>query len=67
MTIFPKILDLLKAQGADDVLLTGGGIIPKQDVAELEKLGTGRLFGPGSPIEEFAAYIREEVGKRRAR
>jgi methylmalonyl-CoA mutase C-terminal domain/subunit len=65
MTIFPRILELLRKQGATEVLLTGGGIIPKVDMDELEKLGTGRLFGPGSPVKEFADYIRAEVMRRR--
>jgi len=65
MTIFPKVLKLLKKRGAGHVLLTGGGIIPDGDRAELEKLGVGRLFGPGTGSEEFVKYIREEVAKRR--
>ena len=48
-------------------VLTGGGIIPKEDLAELKKLGTGELFGPGTPIEECVRYVREEVKARRVR
>ncbi len=66
MTILPRILDLLRKNGAEHVLLTGGGVLPKEDAAELLRLGTGRLFGPGTPIEELVAYIREEVARRRA-
>jgi methylmalonyl-CoA mutase C-terminal domain/subunit len=65
MTIFPKVLKLLKKRGAGHILLTGGGIIPDEDRAALEKMGVGRLFGPGTNSEEFVKYIREEVGKRR--
>jgi methylmalonyl-CoA mutase C-terminal domain/subunit len=65
MTIFPRVLKLLKKRGAGHVLLTGGGIIPDEDRAELEKAGVGRLFGPGTNSEEFVKYIREEVARRR--
>ncbi len=65
MTIFPKVIKLLKKRAASHVLLTGGGIIPDQDRAELEKMGVGRLFGPGTPSTEIVAYIRAEVAKRR--
>jgi methylmalonyl-CoA mutase C-terminal domain/subunit len=66
MTIFPRIAELLRKHGAEEILLTGGGIIPKPDLEELEKRGVGRLFGPGSAVQEFAAYIRGEVLRRRA-
>ena len=52
MTIFPKILELLSNEGVNDILLTGGGIIPQKDMDELEKIGTGKLFGPGTPVRE---------------
>ena len=61
MTIFPRILELMKEQGMDDVLLTGGGIIPDEEVRELESMGTGKLFGPGTPTPEPIAYIKEWV------
>ncbi|MFN0150252.1 MAG: cobalamin B12-binding domain-containing protein [bacterium] len=67
MTLFPKVLDLLRAKGADHMLLTGGGIIPKDDMAKLEALGVGKLFGPGTSTEDIAAYIVAEVAARRAR
>ena len=66
MTIFPKVLKLLRKRKADHVLLTGGGIIPDEDRRELEKMGVGRLFGPGATSEEIVRYITEEVGRRRA-
>jgi methylmalonyl-CoA mutase, C-terminal domain len=65
MTIFPRILELLRESGASDILLTGGGIIPKDDVETLTKMGVGELFGPGSSLAEFADYIRQEVARRR--
>lgn len=59
MTLFPRVLELLKDEGVDDVLLTGGGIIPEGDMEALEAMGVGRLFGPGTPTTEAIAYIRE--------
>jgi methylmalonyl-CoA mutase, C-terminal domain len=59
MTLFPRVLDLMKAEGADHVLVTGGGIIPQDDMDELRRLGVGRIFGPGSPTSEPITYIRE--------
>ena len=66
MTLFPRVLELLRAKGADHVLLTGGGIIPKDDMAQLASLGVGRLFGPGTSTEDIARYIEEEIAARRA-
>ena len=57
MTIFPKILELLKNEGETEILLTGGGIIPKEDMEKLELLGVGKLFGPGSSVKESLSYI----------
>ena len=65
MTIFPRVLELLRERGGDHILVTGGGIIPDEDVRTLEALGTGRLFGPGTSTGQIARYIREEVGRRR--
>ena len=67
MTIFPRVLQLLREQGAGDILVTGGGIISAEDMAELQRLGTGRLFGPGASLQEAIDYIRAEVRQRRAR
>ncbi len=58
MTLFPRVRQMLDAQGRQDVLLTGGGILPTEDVAALEKLGTGRLFGPGTPTSDLVEYIQ---------
>ena len=65
MTLIPDIKSGLDAVGAGHVLVTGGGIIPEEDMEALTQLGVGRLFGPGSSLEELATYIREEVGQRR--
>ena len=67
MTLFPRVLELLRAQGAGDVLVTGGGIISKEDMEALEKQGTGRLFGPGSSTQDAVEYIRQEIAARRAK
>jgi methylmalonyl-CoA mutase C-terminal domain/subunit len=66
MTLFPRVMGLLKEQGADHILLTGGGIINEDDMSELTKAGVGTLFGPGTPLKEIIDYIRNEVTKRRA-
>lgn len=58
MTLFPRVRQLLDAQGRPDILLTGGGIIPKQDMEALQAQGIGRLFGPGTPTSELVEYIR---------
>src|SRR5258707_11550360 len=63
MTLFPRVAALLKKQGRGDVLLTGGGIIPKDDVASLARQGVGRLFGPGTPTGELVEYIRSWAQK----
>ena len=59
MTLFPRVQELLAEAGADHVLLTGGGIIPEEDVRALEARGIGRLFGPGTPTTTAIAYIRD--------
>ena len=60
-TVFPKIIALMKAKEMNDVLLTGGGIIPEEDMAELNKMGVGKLFAPGATTSEIADYIKEWV------
>ena len=64
MTLFPRVRDLLNGAGRDDVLVTGGGIIPKQDMDELRRLGIGQLFGPGTPTSELADYIKKWFAER---
>jgi methylmalonyl-CoA mutase C-terminal domain/subunit len=65
MTVFPKIIALMKEKNMNDVLLTGGGIIPDDDMNELNALGVGRLFAPGTSTQEIAFYIREWVSSHR--
>ncbi|HTH66421.1 MAG TPA: cobalamin B12-binding domain-containing protein [Gemmatimonadales bacterium] len=57
MTLFPRVRKLLLDAGRSDVLLTGGGIIPPEDVVELERQGIGKLFGPGTPTSDLVHYI----------
>jgi methylmalonyl-CoA mutase C-terminal domain/subunit len=59
MTVFPKLVTLLKQKGLDDVLLFGGGIIPDKDIEELGRLGVGRLFTPGASTQAIVGYIKE--------
>lgn len=65
MTIFPRVMALLRERGAEGILVTGGGIIPPDDVEALRRLGVGRLFGPGTPLGDLVAYVREAVAERR--
>ena len=64
-TIFPSVLDLMEEKGLNNVLLVGGGIIPKKDINTLEKLGGGKLFGPGTPVQTTIEYINDWVNKNR--
>lgn len=66
MTVFPKILKLLKEKNMHDVLLTGGGIIPEDDMKTLNELGAGRLFAPGTTTTEIANYITDWVRSNRS-
>ncbi len=65
MTVFPRILAQMKEKGLDDVLLTGGGIIPEEDQRQLTEMGVGRLFAPGAATGEIAEYIRQWVKTHR--
>lgn len=65
MTIFTKVMDLLKKENINDILVTGGGIIPEDDMKHLKSIGVGRLFAPGSSINESKEYIEEWVKKNR--
>jgi len=59
MTLFPEVLKLMRSRGIGDRLLTGGGIIPPEDMGTLATMGVGRLFGPGASTQDIAGYIRE--------
>ncbi|MDA7502005.1 cobalamin B12-binding domain-containing protein [Chitinophagales bacterium] len=65
MTVFPKIIALMKEKEMNDVLLTGGGIIPEDDRATLSSIGVGELFPPGTTMAEIAAYIKSWVTENR--
>jgi methylmalonyl-CoA mutase C-terminal domain/subunit len=64
-TVFPKVMQLMKEKGMNDVLLTGGGIIPPDDMNKLNELGVGKLFPPGTPTTEITEYITGWVKKNR--
>jgi methylmalonyl-CoA mutase, C-terminal domain len=64
MTLIPRVQDILRDQGRDDVLITGGGIIPKEDMDALQARGIGRLFGPGTPTSELVDYIKGWFAER---
>ncbi|HMA21463.1 MAG TPA: cobalamin B12-binding domain-containing protein [Gemmatimonadaceae bacterium] len=64
MTLFPRVAQLVRAQGRDDVLITGGGIIPKEDMEALQAQGIGKLFGPGTPTSELVDYIKDWFATR---
>jgi len=64
-TVFPKIIKLMKEKGLNDVLLTGGGIIPEKDMEELLKLGVGKLFPPGTDTHNMVEYIQDWVKEHR--
>ena len=65
MTIFTRIIELMKENNLENVLVTGGGIIPESDSQELSNIGVGRLFGPGTPVKESLKYIEDWVAKNR--
>ena len=66
MTVFPKVANLMKEKGMNDVLLTGGGIIPEEDMQQLHEQGVGKLFAPGTPTTAIADYIRGWVKENRS-
>jgi len=66
MTVFPRVVELMKQKELNDVLLTGGGIIPEDDMKKLNSIGVGKLFAPGTPTGDIAEYIRDWVGKNRS-
>ena len=65
MTIFTKVKELMKEEGLENVLLTGGGIIPKDDMKSLSELGVGKLFGPGTTVDTTIDYIQNWVNDNR--
>lgn len=65
MTVFPKIIDIMKQKNVTDVLLTGGGIIPEGDMEKLKQIGVGELFAPGTTMETIVNYIKNWVAEHR--
>ena len=66
MTLFPRVLELMREKGLNDVLLTGGGIIPKEDMEALARQGVGTLFGPGTPTGAIIRYVQDWVAEHRS-
>jgi methylmalonyl-CoA mutase, C-terminal domain len=64
LTLVPRVVELLREQGADDVLVTVGGTIPNDDIAELEKLGVAAVFTPGASTDDIVNFMREAVASR---
>jgi methylmalonyl-CoA mutase C-terminal domain/subunit len=65
MTLFPRVLELLKEKKADHIILFGGGIIPQEDIQKLKKMGVGMLFTPGTTTTEAIEYVKKTVGEKR--
>ncbi|MGY5860807.1 MAG: cobalamin B12-binding domain-containing protein [Candidatus Thorarchaeota archaeon] len=59
--LFPKVMELLKAEGVDNILVIGGGIIPEDDVPALKAAGIAQVFGPGTPLSDIVGYIESNV------
>jgi len=66
MTVFPRVMELMKENTMNDVLLTGGGIIPEEDMKQLQAIGVGELFAPGTPTNQIASYISNWVSQHRS-
>ena len=64
MTLFPRVVQLLRGQGADDVVVFGGGIIPKDDIPKLKQLGIEEIFTPGAPTSSIVSWLRSRLAKK---
>ena len=64
MTLFAKVLELLRDRGAEDIVVFGGGIIPDADIAELESMGVAKIFTPGAPTQDIVQWVRAELGDK---
>jgi methylmalonyl-CoA mutase C-terminal domain/subunit len=64
MTLFPRIIDTLGEQGASDVLVFAGGIIPEADITELKRAGVAQIFGPGAPLHDITAWLEQALDQR---
>lgn len=60
-TLFPAVVDALRARGADDIVVFGGGIVPEEDRARLKALGIGEIFTPGAPLEAIVQWVKENI------
>ena len=65
MTLFPKIMELIKQKGLEDILVFAGGIIPNEDIPALKKIGIKEVFGPGTPTDKLVKFVKENVRKRK--
>ena len=63
MHLFPRVVELLRQQGADDILVLGGGIIPQDDIPKLKEQGVAEVFGPGTSTQDIIKYIQEALGR----
>lgn len=66
MTLFARVIELLKEQNAGDIVVFGGGIIPEDDITELTRLGVARIFTPGAPTTEIVEWVNEKFGSKTA-
>lgn len=66
MTLFARVVELLKEQNATDIVVFGGGIIPENDIEELTKLGVAKIFTPGAPTTDIVAWVNETIGAKTA-
>ncbi len=64
MTLFPKTVQLIRQRGGEDILVIGGGIIPKKDIPKLKEAGIAQIFGPGTPIDEISNFIKTNLASR---
>ena len=64
MTQFARVLELLAERDASDIVVFGGGIVPEEDIAELQRMGVARIFTPGAPTHEIVAWVETNLGKR---
>ena len=62
MAVFPKTVELLRQKGLKDVLIIAGGIIPEADIPQLKKAGIAEVFGPGTPIDKIAGFVKAKIG-----
>lgn len=64
MALFPKTVELIRQKGGEDILVIGGGIIPKKDVPKLKEAGIAQIFGPGTPVDEIIKFIQTNLGEK---